>query len=131
MWYFQCNASIAPNPVFQPFLSTDMSRRFTKKKWLMLPVEVAARELDAKMLLGCAAAQAGYNAVIGSIRAFSKVIPFLPRGVWVTGCIDRSKVEDFRWLKRHGFRVVCSDEEGFMQFSDEHYARNRLSEEGM
>jgi surface carbohydrate biosynthesis protein len=104
---------------------------FPRKKWLTMPVEVAARELDAKILLGLAAARAGYNVIVGSIRAISGALPALPRGVWVTGCIDRSKVADLRLLRQYGYRIVCSDEEGFMQFNDSHYARNRLSEEGM
>jgi len=106
-------------------------RTFPVKKWITMPVEVAARELDAKLLLGCAAVDAGYNVIVGSIRAVDGSMDALPRGLWITGNIDRTKADDMKRLRRRGYRIVCMDEEAFMQFSDSHYARNRLSVEGI
>jgi len=107
-----------------------MKPQLSKIRWLMLPTEIAARELDSKLLLACAAAVRGFGVVVGSIRGIYGALPGLPRGLWVTGCIDRSKVSELQALRQQRYRVVCCDEEGFMQFDDSHYVRNRVSAEG-
>ena len=60
---------------------------------LIIPVEIQVRELDAKLLLACVAAQRGYPVVIGKLKTILARIASFPRSVFISkGCSSAQNV---------------------------------------
>ena len=81
-----------------------------------MPVDTAVRDLDSRILLGCAAAHAGYGAIVGSQRALEGALPALPRGIFLWNNIDQSKTERLRHLRSLGYHIVVLDDEALLYF---------------
>jgi surface carbohydrate biosynthesis protein len=97
------------------------------KATLILPVESQVRELDAKLLLACAAAERGFRVIIGS-RAFVHYrVASLPRGVYLAKSMRSLSELMFGILKRLGHEIVAWDEEALVRFPRDDYYRRRLS----
>ena len=94
-----------------------------KVSTLIIPVENQVRELDAKLLLACVAAERGFPVVLGSRSFVNFAMPFLPRGVFLAKslrAISRLMLDLIRGL---GHRIVAWDEEGLVRYdSPEYYA---------
>ena len=54
-----------------------------KQTRLYIPVETVVREFDAKMLLACVAAEAGYDVVLGNQKIFMQKLECMPRGIFL------------------------------------------------
>ena len=65
---------------------------------LIIPVENQVRELDAKILLSCVAAERGFPAVVGSRREIHLKATRMPKGVYYA--------KSFRPLSRRMFEVM-------------------------
>ncbi len=98
-------------------------------KWLYIPVEVKVRELQAKLLLAKFAALQGYDVVIGRKSELLDIISWLPRGIFFGMWVPVNFKDVYSRLKAKGFKTTGLDEEGLVTFSDEIYARIRLSRE--
>lgn len=94
---------------------------------LIIPVEVQARELDAKLLLSCVAAERGFPVLLGSRAFVHYLIPFLPRGVYLAKSMRSLSEKMFRLLRGLGHQIVAWDEEGLVRFPSPDYYRRRLS----
>jgi surface carbohydrate biosynthesis protein len=94
---------------------------------LIVPVESQVRELDAKLLLACAAPERGFPVVIGS-RAFVHYdITAMPRGVYLAKSMRSLSNRMFEILRQLGHEIVAWDEEALVRFPQEDYYRRRLS----
>lgn len=102
------------------------SRRLDK--WLFIPVEVKVRELQAKTLLACLAADRGYKVVIGEAHAVRDSLHLLPAGVILEKGVAPAPVETFTKFRRLGNKVVSWCEEGLVFFNDDDYVRRKVSE---
>jgi surface carbohydrate biosynthesis protein len=90
-----------------------------RKRWLYIPVEIAVRELDAKLLLSIHAAHSGYNVVLGT-KAVLKALGGFPAGA----ILYKSSHPDFAGFRALGHRIVVHDEEGLVRLSEaESYGR--------
>jgi surface carbohydrate biosynthesis protein len=98
---------------------------------LIIPAETQARELDAKLLLACAAAERGFPVILGEKKRISLRIDRLPRGVFVAKGVTRRHRRIFRLLRQLGFSVVAGDEEGLVHPSAEHYLRAKVGPEAL
>ncbi len=66
---------------------------------LIIPVENQVRELDAKLLLSCVAAERGFPVILGS-RAFVHFeVASLPRGVYLAKSMRSLSNSMFRILR--------------------------------
>lgn len=99
-----------------------------KKKWLYLPVEIKARELDAKVLLGCFAALEGWGVILGR-NMFVLDKDDLPQGLFLDKSISPNKNDEIEKIVNRGHQFACLDEEGLVYKSDDEYCRQRLSVE--
>jgi len=98
---------------------------------LIIPVESQVRELDAKLLLGCAAAERGFSVIIGS-RAFVHYgIAAMPRGVYLAKSMRSLSNRMFKILRQLGHEIVAWDEEALVRVPAEDYYRRRLSPKTM
>jgi len=85
------------------------------------------RELDAKLLLSCAAAERGFPVIIGS-RAFIHFnVDAIPRGVYLAKSMRKLSIRMFDILRKLGHEIVAWDEEGLLREQDADYYRWRLS----
>lgn len=97
------------------------------KSTLILPVESQVRELDAKLLLACAAAERGFPVVIGSRAYLHYHVDAIPRGVYLAKSMRSLSNRMFAILRQLGHEIVAWDEEGLVRFSPEDYYQRRLS----
>ena len=92
-------------------------------KWLLLPVEIQARELEGKLYLGVEAVEAGWNVIIGrDIRCKN----YLPRGIFVENSISPGRASDIRSTIDRGSKVAAWCEEGLVYYHAEEYGRRRV-----
>jgi surface carbohydrate biosynthesis protein len=98
--------------------------------WLLLPIETKARELDAKVYLACAAAEAGFRVLIGDQNALLRRLAILPRGIYFDKSVARPKVKPFRRLHRLGYRIVAGCEEGLV-YLREAYLNERIAPDAL
>ncbi len=94
---------------------------------LIIPVESQVRELDAKLLLACAAAERGFRVVIGSRAFVHYEITAMPRGVYLAKSMRSLSDRMFEILRQLGHEIVAWDEEALVRFPREDYYRRRLS----
>jgi surface carbohydrate biosynthesis protein len=94
---------------------------------LIIPVENQVRELDAKILLACVAAERGFPIIIGS-RAFVHFeIASIPRGVYLAKSMRSLSNSMFRILRQLGHEIVAWEEEALVHPPPETYFTLRLS----
>lgn len=94
---------------------------------LIIPVENQVRELDAKILLSCFAAEMGFPVIIGS-RAYTHFsVGSMPRGVYVAKSMRGLSNLMFRILRKLGHKIVAWEEEALVHPPAEIYFTLRLS----
>jgi len=98
-----------------------------KPTTIIIPVESQVRELDAKILLACAAAERGFPVIIGSRAFIHFQVDSLPRGVYLAKSMRTLSIRMFAILRDLGHEIVGWDEEGLVRWPDEEYYRWRLS----
>ena len=99
------------------------------KKWIYLPVETKVRELDAKVLVACCAAEQGFAAFLGP-NGFNLSGAY-PPGVYVDKSISPNKSHKIlNQVTSLGNVHVCLDEEGLVFIGNE-YVDERLSTENL
>jgi len=79
--------------------------------FLYLPIEVASRELHAKLLLAYFAVAQGYEAVIGWKRMMNKNLRYMPPGLVVFKTLTANDGEAMAKARAAGHRVAALDEE--------------------
>ncbi|BHH82695.1 hypothetical protein LA52FAK_09840 [Desulforhopalus sp. 52FAK] len=96
---------------------------------MFIPVEVKVRELQAKILLACLAAERGFNVVLGEAHAVRDALHLLPAGVLLEKGVAPSSRESFKRFRNLGNVVVSWCEEGLVFFDDDDYVRRKISED--
>jgi len=94
---------------------------------LLIPVESQVRELDGKILLACAAAEKGFNTVIGSRAYIHHHSSKVRNAVYLAKSMRRFSNRMFKILNSLGHRIVAWDEESLVRLPDEQYYMHRLS----
>ena len=94
---------------------------------LIIPVESQVRELDAKILLSCIAAERGFPVIMGS-RAFTHFqVASIPRGVYLAKSMRSLSNSMFRILRQLGHEIVAWEEEALVHPPADTYFTLRLS----
>ena len=87
---------------------------------ILLPVETSNRELDAKLLLGLFAAEAGFRCHIGTMSRIQA--PGFPPSIYISKSVRFAKAVTL--MAEFGHAIVAWDEEGLARFNDDvHGAR--------
>ena len=79
--------------------------------FLYLPIEVASRELRAKLLLTYFAIAAGFEVVIGWKRLMNKNLRYMPPGIVVFKTLTGKDARSMREARAGGHRIAAIDEE--------------------
>ncbi len=83
---------------------------------MIIPVEIQVRELDAKLLLACVAAQRGYPVVIGKLKTILARIASFPRSVFISKGMGAQSVEKFKFIRGLGHQIAGWDEEALVHY---------------
>ncbi len=97
-----------------------------RRRWLHLPVETKARELEARLLLSCAAAERGVGSVIGVKGKVNKLAVRLPKGAYLEKSVQMESLPGVRARISLGHLECCLDEEGLVYIDAEDYTLGRL-----
>jgi surface carbohydrate biosynthesis protein len=98
---------------------------------LLVPVENQVRELDAKLLLACIAAQRGITSIIGPKREVEFRIASFPRSIFLSKSLRIGNRKFFPISRQLGHEIVAWDEEALVHLPPEIYFSRRLSPAGM
>lgn len=98
----------------------------TPRRWLVLPIEIKAREFHAKMLLAAAVAETGIDVIIGEQNALLAQRAQLPRALYMDKSVARTKEAHFRALCDGGSLVAAWCEEGLVYRDRAAYLRERV-----
>ena len=98
---------------------------------LLIPVENEVRELDAKLLLSCVAAERGYPVLFGSRAFVHYKVASAPRGVYMAKSMRRLSDRMFAIMTQLGHEIVCFDEEALVRKPDAEYYRERVSSKAL
>ncbi len=94
---------------------------------LLIPVESQVRELDGKILLACAAAERGFNTIIGSRAYIHHHSSKVHNAVYLAKSMRRFSNRMFKIMHGLGHRIAAWDEEGLVRLPDDQYYMHRLS----
>ena len=94
---------------------------------LIIPVENQVRELDAKLLLACMAAERGYPVLLGSRAYCHFAAAGAPRGLYLAKSMRGLSNSMFRILRLLGHEIVSWEEEALVHPPPETYFSVRLS----
>jgi surface carbohydrate biosynthesis protein len=98
---------------------------------LIVPVETAARELDAKLLLSLFAVNNGMDVTIGNKALLNLRIGGLRPGVYLSHNFNAGRDRIISLARRLGHTVAAWDEEGLVWINEEIYRRRRASAAAM
>ena len=102
-----------------------------RKPVLLIPVENQVRELDAKLLMACIAAQRGLISIMGPKREVESRIASFPRSVYIAKSMVQGNSEFLRIAGELGHANVAWDEESLVHLPAETYYSRRLSADAM
>ncbi|MBL0713449.1 MAG: hypothetical protein JJV98_07080 [Desulfosarcina sp.] len=103
----------------------------TMEPALLIPVENQVRELDAKLLLSCVAANRGLPSVIGPKREVEFRIASFSRSIFLSKSLRIGNRKFFPTARQLGHEIVAWDEEALVHLPAEIYFSRRLSQKGM
>jgi surface carbohydrate biosynthesis protein len=103
----------------------------TTEPALLIPVENQVRELDAKLLLACVAANRGFPSIIGPKREIEFRIASFPRSIFISKSLRIGNRKFFPTARKLGHEIVAWDEEALVHLPAEIYFSRRLSPAGM
>lgn len=101
------------------------------KPLLLLPVENQVRELDAKLLLACAASLKGYRCVIGWKQLIDARLGRFPPAVYLAKSMTRQNVKLLRIKRLLGHRVAAWDEEAVVHYPEPVYYVRRIGADAL
>jgi surface carbohydrate biosynthesis protein len=94
---------------------------------LIIPVETQVREMDAKLLLACCAAERGYPVVIGSRAYVHFAIADVSRGIYIAKSMRGMSGLMFRLIRGLGHDIIAWEEEALVHPQAEVFYTLRLS----
>ncbi|MCK9631757.1 MAG: hypothetical protein M0R30_08935 [Methanoregula sp.] len=97
----------------------------SSRHWLHLHIETKARELHAKALLCCVAAERGWGATLGHVFPMLRMYEVLPPGVIINQNMALGTMDTIKRVRLYGHRMSCWDEEGLI-YHEDFYRRRRL-----
>lgn len=97
-----------------------------KNRWLYLPIEIANRELNSKLLIALEAKKRGYKILFGAGHDLLRLLLCSKPGVVIVKDSAGYNYEKFKKLRLNGHKIVVHDEEGFVHINDDIFIDLRL-----
>lgn len=95
---------------------------------LLMPVEIKARELEAKVFFASRAVKRGFEVWIGSAREIFQNFEEFPRGVFMAHHLGKGMLPNLPRAINAGMGIVAWDEESLVVKNDEFYVDERVPE---
>ena len=76
-----------------------------------MPIEIAARELDSRLLISLFAAEAGLETIIGPKWLLQKNVKWVPKGFWIFKTLTPGDAKHMRRAQKVGHTISAIDEE--------------------
>ncbi len=100
------------------------------KKILVINIEIKARELNSRIMIGYEALKRGYEVVIGAQSEMYEFLKYVPKAIFLDKSISRNKLNKLKKIKRLGHKIINLDEEGIASQNNKHfYLKQRMSTE--
>lgn len=96
------------------------------RRWLHLPIDVKAREFDARIFLACVAVEQGFGCIVGAQGHLGKAAAELPAGIRLEKTAQLKNLRGLEVRDRLGYVNCCIDEEGLVYINPEAYTGGRL-----
>lgn len=80
-------------------------------RFLYLPMEIASRELDSRLLIAYFAARAGMEVVMGPKWMLQKNVAAMPKGFWIFKTLTPNDSRRMARVAKHGHKIAAIDEE--------------------
>jgi surface carbohydrate biosynthesis protein len=93
-----------------------------------VPIETKVRELDAKILLSCHCAEAGFEVIIGGQFELPRLALSMLPGIYLEKGVAPTKMANVYELRNKGHKVVAWCEEGLVTLDPAKYVRDRVNE---
>jgi surface carbohydrate biosynthesis protein len=103
----------------------------SNRKWLIIGIEIAHRELLGKLLICLEAKKRGWGCIIATRAAICANFDKLPKGIFL---IKSSLLIDEPYIFeaiKHGQKVYCLDEEGLIRRKSDDFAGRRITLDNM
>ena len=101
------------------------------KPLLIIPVENQVRELDAKLLLACVAAQNDYRCLVGWKGLIDARVGRLPPSIYLAKSMTRANLTILRIKRKLGHQVAAWDEEAVVHYPQQIYYARRIGPESI
>ena len=101
------------------------------KPLLILPAENQVRELDAKLLLACVAAQNDYRCLIGWKGLIDARVGRFPPSIYLAKSMTRANLTILRIKRKLGHQVAAWDEEAVVHYPQQIYYARRIGPESI
>ncbi|MFW5857400.1 MAG: surface carbohydrate biosynthesis protein [Planctomycetota bacterium] len=99
--------------------------------WAHIPVEIKARELEAKALLALALVERGWGVTLGGQAQLHTALPNLPTGVYLSKGVVPKRAPFFARLRDQGHRIAAWCEEGLVYRHRQAYLDSRIDAEAL
>lgn len=94
--------------------------------YILIPVEVKARELHAKTYLALMAAAEGWSVVLAHSVVLQQIAQLLPPSIYLEKNVFPARESLFRDLRQSGHRIVAWDEEAIAVFNYDWYVAKNV-----
>jgi surface carbohydrate biosynthesis protein len=81
------------------------------KRILYLPMEIASRELDSRLLLAALALKRGFEVILGQKWLIERNVETMPAGVYLSKTLTQRDAKTLCQAKERGYLVAAIDEE--------------------
>ena len=92
-----------------------------ERPFIFIPVEIAKRELHAKLYFAMAAVDRGYTVLFGDPKKIKSYLSHFSPGVFIAKDLYKVRTGEFQRLKDHGDCIVAWDEEGLVFTAKQSY----------
>ncbi|MEN6292137.1 MAG: surface carbohydrate biosynthesis protein, partial [Methanobacterium sp.] len=99
----------------------------SSRPWVIIPIETKARELHAKILLACIAAEKGWGVILGEATTIRDKQQYFPQGVFLEKSIHPGTEKLIKKSISYGNRVSAWCEEGLIYYGPDDYCERRLN----
>jgi len=79
--------------------------------FLYMPMEIASRELDSRLLIALFAVRAGLEVILGQKWLLQKNARWMPKGFWIFKTLTPGDAKAMQKIQRLGHRIGAIDEE--------------------
>ena len=98
---------------------------------LILPAEIASRELDARLLHGVLALERGWRVIVGSKALLNRAIWRFPPSLYLCQTLTHKRLTMLKLLDRLGHVTFGWDDEGLIYLDRDVYLMRRVSSESL